>query len=238
MDTPARSSPTPARWAEGIFYTLLNSSHEDGPWDQPDAYKKLNAVVRYSQGDKKMGWSVTGEGYHGEWRATNQVAERAIDAGIIDRFGSLDPSDAGNSQRYTLVGEGHQRDAQGETHVAAYGVWYDLDLFNDFTYFLNDPIHGDQFEQQDRRFYSGVRAYHTFYTQIFGRDSSFTVGIQGRNDDIHNGLYNTEGRVALSTVRKDDILETSIGVYVENRTQWLEKFRTEGGRGWIITTWT
>ena len=166
--------------------------------------------------------------YHGEWRATNQVAERAISKGLIDRFGSLDRSDAGNSQRYTLVAEGHQKDSAGETTIAAYGVWYDMDLFNDFTYFLDDPVHGDQFEQQDRRFYCGIRGYHTWFSQIFGRDSSFTAGVQLRDDDIHNGLYQTEARQRLSTVRKDDILETSVGFYVENRTQWMEKFRTEG----------
>ncbi len=212
---------------KGNLLYAFEYGHEDGPWDRPDAYKKVNAVLRYSQGDQNMGWSVTGTGYHGEWRATNQVAERAIDQGLIDRFGTLDPYDAGNSQRYTVVGEGHQKDVNGETRIAAYGAWYDMDLFNDFTYFLNDPIHGDEFEQQDRRFYSGVRAYHTFYTQIFGRDSSFTVGVQVRNDDINNGLYTNEHRVRLSTVTKNDILETSVGVYVENRTQWLEKFRTE-----------
>lgn len=213
----------------GSLLYAFEYGHEDGPWDQPDAYKKLNSVVKYSQGDKNLGWSITAEGYHGEWRATNQIAQRAVDEGLIDRFGSLDKSDAGNSQRYTLVAEGHQKDAQGETHLAAYGVWYDMTLYNDFTYFLTDPIHGDQFEQQDRRFYSGFGGSHTFYTQLFGRDSSFTVGVQARNDDIHNGLYNTEERVRLSTVRRDDVLETSLGIYVENRTQWLDKFRTEGG---------
>lgn len=213
----------------GNILYAFEYGHEDGPWDVPDAYKKLNAVLRYSQGDRDSGWSVTAMGYHGEWRATNQIAERAVSEGLIDRFGSLDPTDAGNSQRFTVVGEGHQRNADGESHLAVYGVWYDMDLFNDFTYFLTDPVHGDQFEQQDRRFYSGLRAYHTWNTQLFGRDSSFTAGVQLRNDDIHNGLYNTEARQRLSTVRRDDILESSLGFYVENRTKWLEKFRTDIG---------
>ena len=165
-----------ASLGNGNLLYAFEYGHEDGPWDVPDAYKKLNAVLRYSEGDRSAGWSVTATGYHGEWRATNQIAERAVTQGLIDRFGSLDPTDAGRSQRYTVVGEGHQRDADGESHIAIYGVWYYLDLFNDFTYFLTDPVHGDQFEQQDRRFYSrpGARGGpHLEHTQLFGRDSSF-----------------------------------------------------------------
>ncbi len=213
--------------ARGNLLYAFELGHEDGPWDHPDAYKKLNAVLKYSEGDPDTGFNLSGFAYHGEWRATNQVPQRAIADGEIDRFGSIDPSDAGNSQRFTLVGEAHQRDDSSFTSLTAFVSWYDLDLFNDFTYFLFDPVHGDQFEQQDRRLISGIRAFHEWNAPVFGHESETTIGLQARNDDINNSLHHTEDRVRIGLIRADRILETSVGVYIENRTKWSDKFRTE-----------
>lgn len=213
----------------GHLLAAFEFEHEDGPWDVPDAYKKINGLFRYTQGDAAQGFSLTTMDYHGEWRATNQVAQRAIDEGLIDRFGSLNPTDAGRSDRYTVVGEAHARDATSQDQIYVYGTEYYMDLFNDFTYYLINPVRGDQFEQQDRRFYSGVRAFHAWDGKLFGRDSTTTIGLQARNDDINSGLYDTEDRIRYDTVETAHILETSVGVYVMNRTQWLPKFRTEGG---------
>lgn len=145
------------RLGAGRLLYALEFEHEDGPWDVPDAYNRYNGVLKYSQGDASDGLSITGLGYHGEWNATNQIARRAVTEGLIDRFGSLDPSDGGNSQQYTVVAEAHHKDADSSDNLLAFAKWYDMDLFNDFTYFLNDPVRGDQFEQQDRRFISGLR---------------------------------------------------------------------------------
>ena len=220
----ADSTPT----AHGNLLYAFELGHEDGPWARPDAYKKLNAVAKYSEGDADNGLSVTGFGYHGEWRATNQVPRRAILDGDIDRFGSIDPTDAGQSQRYTIVGEAHQRSVDSFASLTAFVTWYDMDLFNDFTYFLYDPVHGDQFEQQDRRVYAGLRGSYQWNSPIFGLESETTIGLQARNDDINNSLHHTEDRVRIGLVEAADILETSVGVYVENRTKWSDKFRTEG----------
>lgn len=220
----ADSAPT----AHGNLLYAFELGHEDGPWVRPDAYKKLNAVVKYSEGDADNGLSLTGFGYHGEWRATNQIPQRAVLDGDIERFGSIDPTDAGNSQRYTIVGEAHQRSVDSFANLTAFVSYYDLDLFNDFTYFLYDPVHGDQFEQQDRRVISGLRGFYTWNVPIFGHQSETTFGVQARNDDINNSLHHTEDRVRIGLVEAADILETSCGVYVENRTKWSDKFRTEG----------
>ncbi|MGD0464728.1 MAG: TonB-dependent receptor [Tepidisphaeraceae bacterium] len=213
---------------DGNLLYAFEAFHEDGPWDVPEAYLRLNGILKYSDGNADQGWSVTSLDMHGDWNATNQVPQRAIDEGIIDTYGSLNPTDGGNTERYTLTAEGHQRDADGETKLQAYGAWYDMTLWNDFTYYLNNPVDGDQFEQNDQRFYGGVEGSHTFFGSLFGRSSDTTVGLQIRSDDIHTGLFNTEDRVQLSTVETDHVIESTAGVYVENRTQWADKFRTEG----------
>ena len=76
-----------------------------------------------------------------------------------------------------------------QTQITAYGFYYDLDLFSDFTYYLTDPVRGDQFEQQDRRWVAGLDARHTIFSQWFGHKVENTFGLQVRNDWINNGLY-------------------------------------------------
>ncbi len=207
--------------------------HNDGPWIREDDYRKFNGVLRYSQGTSALGWSITAMGYHGKWNATDQLAQRAVDGGVIpgfvDRFGSLDTTTGGDSQRYSLLAEWHRATATSTTRLMAYGFYYDLDLFSNFSYVLNDPVNGDQFEQQDRRYVGGFKASHEWQQEWFGKPVNNTVGLQFRTDSIRNGLFNTAARQRLATTREDDVLQASIAPYVENRVQWGEKFRTVAG---------
>jgi len=122
----------------------------------------------------------------------------------------------------------------------AYGVYYHLNLFSNFTYFLDDPVHGDQIEQEDQRFVFGGEANQMWSHNLFGRTSQTTVGVQIRNDDIHNGLFHTEQRARLSTTHLDNTTETSLNPFIENQTHWTDWFRTIVGlRGdiyWIDVT--
>ena len=211
-------------------------SHDDGPWKHPDDYYKFNGFLTYSRGGDADGFSITARAYHGKWNSSDQIPDNAVP--LVGFFGALNPTDGGNSQRYSLQAEWHRRDANSETKVMAYGFYYDLDLFSDFTYFLTDPIHGDQFEQKDRRWVAGLDARHTIFSQWFGRKVENTFGLQVRNDWINNGLYQTENRVRVdktdsstgttlpATTQADRFTDTQVGFYAENKIQWAEKFRT------------
>jgi len=146
-----------AALANGNLIYAAQFEHNDGPWDIPDDARKLDGLLRYSQGSEAQGFSLTAIAYHNIWHSTDQVPDRAITEGLIDRLGAIDPSDGGKSGRYALSAEWHSRDADSATQMTVYGLHYDLDLFSDFTYFLDDPIHGDQIEQQDNRFVFGGR---------------------------------------------------------------------------------
>jgi hypothetical protein len=213
------------------------ASHDDGPWVHPDDYSKFNGIVTYSQGDEANGWSVTAHGYHGKWNSSDQLPDSAV--AQVGYFGTLNPTDGGNSERYSLQGEWHRLDDTSETKITAYAFYYDLDLFSDFTYFLTDTAQGDQFEQQDKRWVAGVDAQHTFFNQWFGRDVENTFGVQVRNDWINNGLYQTDdrrrvdkvdseagGAILPSITQADDFTDTQAGVYAENKIQWADKFRS------------
>jgi hypothetical protein len=211
--------------------------HDDGPWTHPDNYYKFNGLLTYSEGDDENGFSLTARGYHGTWHSSDQIPVTAIP--LVGFFGALNPTDGGNSGRYSLQGEWHRRGAESETKITAYGFYYDLDLFSDFTYYLTDANRGDQFEQQDRRYVAGIDAHHTIVSKWVNRKVENTFGLQVRNDWIRNGLYQSEDRLRVdksdsdsgtttlpATTQADRFTDTQVGFYAENKIQWAEKFRS------------
>jgi hypothetical protein len=214
--------------------------HDDGPWVHPDDYSKFNGIVTYSQGSDANGFSVTGRAYHGKWNSSDQLAENAVP--LVGFFGTLNPTDGGDSGRYSLQAEWHRQNENSETKITVYGFYYDLDLFSDFTYYLTDPDFGDQFEQQDRRWVGGIDARHTIFNQWFSKDVENSFGMQARNDWINNGLYQTDDRVRVdkmdydastinppvlpATTEADRFTDTEIGIYAENKIQWSDKIRS------------
>lgn len=214
----------------GHLVAALELAHNDGPWVHPDDYQKVNGVLRYSQGDSVNGWSITGMGYHGRWNSTDQVAQRAVASGRTDRFGVIDPSDGGHTYRYSGSLDWQRSSSNALTKITAYGLGYDLDLFSNFTYYLNDPVHGDQIEQVDHRFVTGGKITHRRLERWAGRSMQNTFGLQVRNDDITNvGLYRTQARVRFETRSQDSVVETTGGFFAQNDVEWTAWLRTMAG---------
>jgi hypothetical protein len=165
----------------------------DGPWVHPDGFNKINGLLTYSQGDDANGASFTAHAYHGRWNSSDQIPVAA--QSLVGFYGTLNPTDGGHSQRYSVQGEWRHQGANSESKIMAAVWYYDLDLFSDFTYSLVDSNKGDQFNQQDRRWVGYVDAHHTTFSTWLGRKVSNTFGAQFRNDRIDNGLYRTQNRM-------------------------------------------
>jgi TonB-dependent receptor-like protein len=214
---------------DGTLLTAIEASKYDGPWEVPDNVRKLNGVMRYSQGTATDGLTLTAMAYSNGWNSTDQVAQRAIDQGLINRFGTLDPTDGGTSSRFSFSSNWAQSSDHGQTNVSAYVARSDLRLFNDFTYFLDNPVNGDQFSQLDRRTLGGFDARHAFDWRFAGTETQTRVGVQSRYDDIHVGLFKTEQRAWLSTVRDDRVQEGNVGLWTDSTTRWTDWLRTTVG---------
>jgi len=229
----------------GEFY------HDDGPWTHADNFYKYNGLLTYSRGDDVNGFSITARAYRGTWSSSDQIPITAVP--LVGFFGALNPTDGGDSDRYSLQAEWHRQNDHSRTQIVGYGFYYYLNLFSDFTYYLNDPVRGDQFEQQDSRFAAGVKVRHTIFGDFLGRKMENSIGLDVRNDWVRNGLYRTENR---KRTDKNDITacddepidactanpnltavlpadtdvnrftDTMVGFYVENKIDWAEKFRT------------
>ncbi len=187
----------------------------DGPWDTPDQMKKFSGLLRYSQGTATDGFSASAMGYSNTWTTTGQVPARAIETGLIGRYGEIDPSDGGDTSRYSLSARMAQSVDDGSWKANAYVVKYNLNLFNDFTWFLTDPINGDQFQQHDDRVYGGAGASRTVEGSLFGRPTETVFGIQSRYDNINLALNNTVQRQFLSATLADHVNEENAGIYAE-----------------------
>jgi outer membrane receptor protein involved in Fe transport len=201
----------------------------NGPWANPDDVRKLNGLMRYSQGTATDGFSITAMAYSNKWNSTDQVPERAITSGQIGLYGSEDSTDGGSTSRFSLSARVAQSDADGSWKANLYFIRSTLDLFNNFTYFLNDPVNGDQFHQHDDRFLTGGNASRTLNGSFAGRPVETTFGIQIRGDAINLGLTDTYRRTFLSNVRSDKVNEGSAGIYVENTIHWTDWYRTTFG---------
>jgi hypothetical protein len=215
----------------GNLLTAFEALYSNGPWVEKDQLHKYNGVVRYSQGDALSGFSITGLGYWATWNSTEQTAKRAIDSGLIDRFGNLDPSDKGSSFRYALIGDWQRSGGSSTTRITGFAQRYGVQLFNNFTYFLNDPVNGDQFEQYERRWTVGGGVTHTRLGQLGQYDMQYQFGADVRRDSVGGplGLHLTRDNVRLSTIRADEADEFSTGVFGEAEIEWSRVVRTTFG---------
>jgi outer membrane receptor protein involved in Fe transport len=225
--------------ASGNLLEGFEAYHENGPWVVPDDYKRYNGVLKYSQGNASRGYSVMAMAYHGQWNSTDQVSASAVASGLIPFYGSQSPTDGGYSQRYSLQAEWHRQDSASAINIMAYAFHYDMNLFSNFTYYLESPD-GDQFEQQDNRSVAGLKASDNLKGKFLGRRMENTFGAQLQTSWIDVGLYQTvdkvrtnkvdyDGNLIPAATKVDAVTEISGGLYYENQVWWTDKFRSEVG---------
>ncbi len=187
-------------------------------------------MLRYSLGNSRHAFAVTAMGYSADWNATDQIPMRAVEGGTITRFEGIDDTLGGSTARYSLSADWQRSSSSAVTRATAYALRYRLNLFSDFTYFLDDPVNGDQFEQADRRYVFGGRLTHRLTGRMADRPSELLVGVDTRHDNIGTiGLYHTVRRVRVSTTREDAVEQTSVGVFAQHDVQWTPWLRTTLG---------
>ncbi|HUH00946.1 MAG TPA: TonB-dependent receptor, partial [Kofleriaceae bacterium] len=199
----------------------------DGPWtDIDEDVRKANLLLKYSRVMAGGRGALTFLGYDNRWNSADQVPQRAADRGLIDELGSLDTTVGGESSRYSLSADWRGPVLGGEFAASAYAIDYGLDLFSNFTYFLDDPVDGDQFRQRDDR---GIHGFAVTQHWHAGR-GSWQVGAEGRFDDIERvGLYRTLVRQPLSTVREDRVRQGSFGVHAAHEFRFNDRWRSHLG---------
>jgi hypothetical protein len=220
------------RWLYGA-----EGSHYDGPSVVPDDFNRAKAMLQFTNGDAMRGYRVSIFSYGAQWRATDGYPERAFNRGYITRFGTLDPTDGGATQRHLVIARRQTSTDRALTRITGYAQYYDFDLFSNLTFFTRDATLGDQIQQAERRFTSGLLASRKAFLSWRGRSVELTGGAQARNDIVHLQLRNTSQRRPVD--KRDDgghlipalgydnrVVETSLSPYIETQIRWGSWFRS------------
>ena len=218
----------------GNLLAAAEFQHYDGPFENPDDARKENAVLRYSEGDDHNGYSITGMYYHQLWNNTTDIPERAISEGVVpDRFGTLDPTDGGRAQRASLSAQFHQELGPGQFSANSWFIYNQLHIYNDFTHFLVDPVHGDQEDQFENRHVFGTAAGYTLPAPLGPLENQVVAGFTTRYDGLLVGRLPSEGRVPLpadddpaSFSNLDRVYLFAGALYLQATTHWTDKLRT------------
>ena len=188
----------------------------DGPWiDISEDVNKVIGFFKFARNNELGKRSITAMIYDNEWNSADQIPSRAITEGIIDDFGSLDKTLGGSTRRMSLSSEYSHDHKTNKVVWRSYIIGYELDLWSNFTYLLDDPVGGDQFKQKDKRTVFGG-SYQNLWV---GNTESFTehrFGIDFRHDAVDEvGLYRSREREIMGPIREDQVDESSISSFYE-----------------------
>ena len=218
---------------DGRLHPILVAevSRTQGPFQNPEDYNKYNVFgkLTYDLGPHTA-ISLAASSYGGTWNASGQLPTRAVESGLVDFYGSLDPTEGGASSRHSVyLSFQHKDGVRSDFTALVYGSIYSFKLYSNFTFFSSDPIRGDEIEQGDDRQLGGLKAQYR--RRFTWRWLSFdtTVGANVRHDSIHNTLYHAQARQRLEPLADHDVRETSLGAFVKEEIAFSRYVRLVAG---------
>src|SRR5581483_2174411 len=213
-------------------YLAYEGSYTDGPFQNPGRYRRDNINGNYTRtiGDgEKLGFRVLFG--RNNFYSSGQLPLDLVSAGLLDRFGYVDPSDGGRVKLGTASAYFSKVLHNGDTFKADGFVSRSLfDLYSDFTFFLNNPETGDAFQQHDSRLQQGLNAQYTHAHHLGSLAAVLTSGANFHDNEINVGLYPTQNRVPLGiTTRADAHVTNGAGYAQESLSLWHNRLLLGGG---------
>ncbi|MDO1514763.1 TonB-dependent receptor plug domain-containing protein [Maribacter confluentis] len=188
----------------------------DGPFDSPQNFNRINILGRYNYKDLgKEELTLTASHFQSKWDASGQIPQRAVDQNLIGRFGAIDDTEGGQTSRTNLM-LNHTRFLGDDQFLKtrAFVSKYDFELFSNFTFFLEDPVNGDQIRQfEDRTVMGAETAFEQINITVGENDMvGYKAGIGFRNDNVDDvSLSHTLNRkTTLEQYAFGDVDETNI----------------------------
>jgi TonB family protein len=227
------SAPFPGRWDAAAATFAADVGRQNGPFDNPDKWDKYRLFGKFTVKLASASTLSIGEmSYGGTWSGSGQIPARAVEQGYISRFGSVDPSEGGDTMRHQVYAQyWFRHNEESELRASTFLGTYTFNLFSNFTLFLVDPDNGDEIDQQDRRTFYGAKLSYRILQRLGPVRFETTVGSDVREDDIHESLAHTRARVQLSALRDNSVREMLIGAYLNEEIMPLEWVRVVlGGR--------
>ncbi|MBM4264370.1 MAG: hypothetical protein FJ145_23465 [Deltaproteobacteria bacterium] len=213
---------------EGTFlapYLAFEAYHNDGAFKSENNYNRYNLLTKLtllSTPNSKLNFLATF--FKTAWDASGQIPARAVREGSLGRFGTLDPSEGGKSERQNLSLIYNYTDANQSLNIQTWSSWYRLRLWSNFTFFANDPVNGDGIEQNDKRFLVGNNVNYRRSYNLWGLPMETFVGFQSRFDHVRIGLFNQTNRERTSITNHNNIEQTNLGWFIQQEVKpadWL-----------------
>ena len=211
---------------DGDFLYAIEHQQTNGFFDLEQDVRKYNALLKYTGDIFNIPSRITFSAYDSIWTSTNQIPERAVKNGLIDRFGFIDPDLGGDSYRYSLTGNFELNNWE----LNLYASSYYMSLINNPTYVLNDSINGDEFEQEDERILLGGSLVNEVETEMFGLPVTRTIGADLRYDDVSElNLFYTVNRNRIGSLREDEAQQLSLGSFANLQFSLTDRLRASVG---------
>ncbi|MBF9219562.1 TonB-dependent receptor [Hymenobacter ruricola] len=198
-------------------YVAAEYNFTNSYFDNAQHFKRFNGLAKYTgQLSERTSLTLLGSHFTSRWDASGQIPERAVNDGRISRYGSIDPSEGGRTSRTNasvVLTTALPHDAV--LRQQAYYSKYDFGLFSNFTFFLRDPVNGDEIEQTDDRHLFGYTATYDRDDQLGARQLHSTVGVGTRNDFSNLGLYRATQRQLTGTTTEGRLFEQNLNAYLD-----------------------
>jgi hypothetical protein len=213
---------------DGVLLYAADATYFNGPWEFPENSRLFKGILRYTMGDTADGLRLTALGYSGVGHLTDFIPLAAVESGLLERFGTVDPFQGVSTQRFQGNAQWWHRDDAGDLAKAnLYYVYYGYDEFFNETGNFEDPVNGDLLHRFEHRSTFGGNLEQSWNSRLFGDCVRNTVGLQVRNDNIpHIGDEHDVARNLLNVIDEARITESNIGIYFKNDVKWGEKLRT------------
>jgi len=221
-------------------FISYEGSYTDGPFLNPLRYKRNNVTGNYTRhlnDDQAVGFKInfgTNDFY-----SSGQLPLDLVSAGELNRFGYIDPSDGGRVWLGTAAAYYKKQFSSGDSFKADIFAGRSLfDLYSNFTFFLNDPVHGDGIQQHDSRLQEGAKTQYLDLYKILGAQALLTVGTNFHDNQINVGLLPREGRTATGVTTDSHLVIPNFAGYAQQAVDFLNgRLHLEGGLRWDHFSW-
>lgn len=194
----------------------------DGYFDSPQNFKRFNLMTKYTQWNSNSRFNISLSHFNSTWNASGQIPQRAVDRGIIGRFGALDDTEGGNTDRSNLnFLHLLTLDNGAEVSTNAWLSYYRFNLYSNFTFFLNDPENGDEINQRENRLLGGANTEYTQTYEVGQGQWKLKAGMGFRYDQVNDlALYHAVSRRRIGTFALGDVGESSMYGYAGLNIEW------------------
>ncbi|OAI51018.1 hypothetical protein AYO44_17355 [Planctomycetaceae bacterium SCGC AG-212-F19] len=234
------------RVGPGTLLYAFQAQYFNGPWEFPDNARQFNGILRYTMGDGDDGLRVTAWAYSAVGLTEDPISEQAVQAGVLNRFGTFDPTLGLSTQRLQINTQWwHRGEQPGDLSKANfYYVYYRYNIFANTTGDAKDQDNGDTEQQFMHGSMFGGNISQTFSSRLLGDCVRNTLGLQSINYNMpHIGVNHVVLRNPIAELDSASLQEVNLGVYWTNECKWGEKVRTVFGLRsdyfhWHVTDFT